>query len=49
MHKECFRAINSLLKNDDVIITKPDKNSGVVLLNKSDYVDKINSILGDQS
>ena len=41
MHKECFRAINRLRKNDDIIVTKPDKGSGVVLLNKSDYVDKI--------
>ena len=49
MHKECFRAINSLRKNDDIIVTKPDKGSGVVLLNKSDYVDKMNKILDDQS
>ena len=49
MNKECFRAINSLRKNDDIIITKPDKGSGVVLLNKSDYVDKMNKILDDQS
>ena len=49
MHKECFRAINSLRKNNDIIVTKPDKGSGVVLLNKSDYVDKMNKILDDQS
>ena len=49
IHKECFRAINRLRKNDDIIITKPDKSSGVVLLNKSDYVDKMNEILDDQS
>ena len=49
MHKKCFRAINSLRKNDHIIITKPDKGSSVVLLNKSDYVDKINEILDDQS
>ena len=49
MHKEYFRAINRLQKNDDIIITKPDKGSGVVLLNKSDYVDKMNEVLDDQS
>ena len=48
MHKECFCAINSL-QNDDVIITKPDKGCGVFLLNTSDYVDKMNKILDDQS
>ena len=49
MHKECSRAINRLRKNDDIIVTKPDKDSGVVLLNTSDYVDKMNKILNDQS
>ena len=49
MHKECFRAINLLQKNDDIIVTKPDKGSGIALLNKSNYVDKINKILDDQS
>ena len=49
MHKECFRAINRLQRNDDIIVTKPDKGSGVVLLNKSDYVDKMNKILDNQS
>ena len=49
LHKEGFRAINSLRKNDDIIITKPDKCSGVVLLNKSCYVDKMNEILDHQS
>ena len=49
MHKECFRAITSLRKNDDIIVTKPDKGSGVVFSNKSDYVDEMNKILDDQS
>ena len=49
MHKKCFRAINGSRKNDDIIITKPDKGSGVVLLNKNDYVDKTNEILDNQS
>ena len=48
MHKKCFRAINMLRKND-IIITKPHKDFGVVLLNKSGYVDKMNKILDDQS
>ena len=42
--QECFRAINRLRKNDNIIITKPDKGFGDVLLNKSDYVDKMNEI-----
>ena len=49
MHKECYRAINRLRNNNDIIITKPDKGSGVVLSNKSEYVDKIDKVLDDQS
>ena len=48
-HKECFHAINSLQKNNDIIVTKPEKSSGIALLNKSDYVNKMNKILDDQS
>ena len=32
-----------------LVITKPHKRSGVVLLNKSDYVDKMNEILDEKS
>ena len=35
--------------NDNIIIAKPDKDSGAVLLNESDYVDKINEIFGERS
>ena len=41
---EFFHAIGSLQKNDD-IVTEFDKGSGVVLLNKSNYVDKMNLML----
>ena len=33
--------------NEDIIITKPDKGSGVVILNKNEYNDKIMTILND--
>ena len=47
MHRECFQAIKSLRTNSDIIITKPDKGSGVVTLDKSDYVLKMGKILDD--
>ena len=31
------------------MITKPDKGSGVAILNKTDYLTKMNSILNDFS
>ena len=33
-----LRAIGQLRKNEDIIITRPDKGSGVVLMDKSEYV-----------
>ena len=49
MHRECFEAIKSLRLNSDIMITKPDKGSGVVILNKTDYLTKMSSILNDSS
>ena len=48
MHRECLSAIKSLRSNSNVLITKPDKRSGVVILNKTDYIKKMNSILEDE-
>ena len=36
--KTVFRAMSQLEKKDDIVITQPDKDSGVVAMNKSDYV-----------
>ena len=48
MQKECFIAINKLRnKNTDTVITKPDKGSVVAILNKCDYIKKMENILAD--
>ena len=47
MTKECFQAIESLRMNEEIIITKPDKGSGVVILNKNEYNNKMMTILND--
>ena len=36
--KAMLRAISQLKKRDDIVVTKPDKGSGVVVIDKSDYV-----------
>jgi len=36
--KALLRAISSLRKRDDIVVTKPDKGTGVVIMNKSDYL-----------
>ena len=33
--------------NEEILITKPDKSAGVVILNKNDYNDKMKTILND--
>ena len=35
--------------NENIIITKPDKGSGIVILNKNDFIDKMLGILDDLS
>ena len=46
---ECFRALNSLHSKENIVITKPDKGSGVVILNKNDFIGKMQVILDDPS
>ena len=48
MHREGFQAIKSLRNNSDIVITKANKSNAVVILNKSDYLIKINVILDSQ-
>ena len=49
MQSECYQAIKSLRRNEKTLITRPDKGSGVVILNKSNYVTKMGNILNDAS
>ena len=47
--KECIQATRSLRCNENIHITKPDKGSGVVIMNKIDYISKMDFILQDNS
>ena len=47
--QECIQAARYLRCNENIRITKPDKGSGVVIMNKSDYISKMNFILQDNS
>ena len=49
MHEEHFHAIKSLHSNDQILIKKPDKGSGVVISNRSDYIQKMGNILNDKT
>lgn len=41
--------IKDLARNKDIIISKPDKGQGVVLINRCDYINKIEDILNDKT
>jgi len=49
MSKQLQEAHISLHKDNSIIVTKPDKGNGVVLLNRTDYVSKMEDILSDAS
>ena len=47
LSKEEFTALQNLSKNKDVIIQKSDKGNSVVIVQREDYLEKMN-ILSDQ-
>ena len=49
MTKKCLQAIRLLQSNNDILITKPDKGAAVVILNKHDYVSKIEMLFYNDS
>ncbi|CAF1678176.1 unnamed protein product, partial [Adineta ricciae] len=48
-YRKIFSTIRSLAKNESIIITRPDKGRGVVIMDRADYVQKMNLILDDKS
>ena len=42
-----IKAIKNFASNPDIIICKPDKGRGVVILDKSTYIERITSIVSD--
>ena len=47
--KEDVNILKNLGSNNNLVITKPDKGNGVVLLDRDVYISKMNSILSDNS
>ncbi|XP_066974222.1 uncharacterized protein [Macrobrachium rosenbergii] len=41
--------LKSLAKNKDITITRPDKGKRVVILNKDDYITKVETVLNDNT
>ena len=47
--RDQYRALVNLSKNKDIVIKCPDKGSGVVIMNRTDCVKKVEDILQDTS
>ena len=45
--RDQYNALLELSKNEDIIITCPDKGSGIVILNKADYIKEMEEIVAD--
>ena len=44
-----LNTINHIKKNNEIEIAKPDRGSGIVILDKKEYLDKMNEILNDST
>jgi hypothetical protein len=49
MQRECYEAYEALRSNPDIIISKADKGSGIVILDRDKYISKMQDILSDNS
>ncbi|KAF6777482.1 hypothetical protein AHF37_03046 [Paragonimus kellicotti] len=47
--KEHMDSLKMLQQNPDILLSRPDKGAGIVILNRSDYIEKLNDILADQT
>ena len=47
LNKEEWMALNDLRNNTSIIITKPDKGNGVVIVNRHDYLSKMKQLISD--
>ena len=49
LSRDDYQALKSLKDDNNIVITKPDKGNGVVILNRADYTSKMKSILDDET
>ena len=47
LSKEEFLALQNLRKNKNIVIQKSDKGNSVVVVDKADYLDKMDNLLND--
>ena len=47
--KNIIATLKQLSEDDSIVIIKPDKGNGIVILNKNDYLSKMETILQDST
>ena len=47
LSKDEWKALTDLRKDDSIIITKPDKGNGVVIISRLDYLNKMKHLISD--
>ena len=47
LNKDEWKALTDLRKDDSIIITKPDKGNGVVIISRLDYLSKMKHLISD--
>ncbi|VDP81433.1 unnamed protein product [Schistosoma mattheei] len=47
--KDQYQALGKLIKDETIMLLRPDKGSGVVILNRDEYINKVTSILNDST
>ena len=47
--KSDVEILKRLEENDDIVICRPDKGNGAILLDRKNYLEKMNNILTDRS
>jgi hypothetical protein len=47
--KQEFKTLKDLQKDDTIVIIKPDKGNGIVVLDRTDYISKMHDILSDEN
>jgi len=47
--RDDIKTLKTLANNDDIIVCKPDKGKAVVIVNKSDYINSIVTLISDRA
>lgn len=47
--KKDLDIIKKLSKNEEIVVTRPDKGKGTVILNRDEYIDKVENVLSDET